>query len=67
MCLANGKLPWIWKLSLIVAVPKFSSAKEENDFGPIALTSIAINVSGILDKLDEHQSAYHANRSTKDA
>ena len=75
MCLTNGKLPRIWKLSSIVPVPKFSSAKEENDFRPIALTSVAMKCfehiikERLLSfiKLDEHQFAYRANRSTKDA
>jgi hypothetical protein len=40
-CMIKGVLPRIWKLSSIVPVPKFPSAKEDNDFRPIALTSVA--------------------------
>ena len=75
MCLTSGELPSIWKLSSIVPVPKSTSAKENNDFRPIALTSVAMKCFEHIVKkrlltcikLDEFQFAYRPNRSTKDA
>ena len=75
LCMKKGVLPHIWKLSSIVPVPKFPSAKADNDFRPIALTSVAMKCFEHLMKerlltfidLDQHQFAYRPNRSTKDA
>ena len=39
-CLLSGRLPKLWKLSNIIPVPKKANPKENNDFRPIALTSI---------------------------
>ena len=66
-----------WKDSIIIPVPKKACCKENNDYRPVALTSIVMkcfekiivsllkkDVSGVLDPL---QFAYRCNRGTDDA
>ena len=74
-CLLSGRLPKLWKLSNIIPVPKKANPKENNDFRPIALTSILMKCFEHIMKdrlltfisLDENQFAYKQKRSTKDA
>ena len=74
--LATGNIPRIWKTSKIVPIPKTRTAKEMNDFRPIALTSIVMKcleriISNLLhtecNHLDQNQFAYKAKRSVEDA
>ena len=75
--LDSHKLNAIWKISHITPVPKKPQPKVNNDYRPVALTSIVIKcferiiVSHLLPLikpiLDPHQFAYHANRSVDDA
>ena len=75
--LDSHKLPAIWKISHITPVPKKPQPKVNNDYRPVALTSIVMKcferiiVSHLLPLikpiLDPHQFAYRANRSVDDA
>ncbi|GFR79611.1 S phase cyclin A-associated protein in the endoplasmic reticulum-like isoform X2 [Elysia marginata] len=69
--------PAVWKRSEIIPVPKSKSAKNLNDFRPVALTSVAFKcleriVLGHLlqdseNQFDPMQFAYRKNRSLDDA
>ena len=71
----EGKLPDSWKLAGITPIPKKANTVSNDDFRPIALTSILMKCfeqimkKGLLSflKLDECQFAYKQKRSTKDA
>ena len=75
LCLRNGKLPILWKLSAIKPLPKKPNPKCNNDYRPIALTSVLMKCFEKIIKnrlllyvnLDEFQFAYKKSRSTKDA
>ena len=75
LCLKSGTLPALWKLSAIKPVPKKPIPTCNNDFRPIALTSVLMKCfeqilkSRLLSflNLDECQFAYKKDRSTKDA
>ena len=70
-------VPILWKTVIIIPVPKKPSPKVQNDFRPVALTSIPFKYMdrSILRRLhaatrfkqDPMQFAYSANRSTEDA
>jgi hypothetical protein len=75
--LDTGAVPTLWKTAIVVPVPKKPSPKVNNDFRPVALTSVPFKC---LERLvlrhllqytqphqDPHQFAYMANRSTDDA
>lgn len=70
-------VPLSWKNSIIIPVPKTACCKENNDYRPVALTSIVMkcfekiivsllkyDVSGVFDPF---QFAYRCNRGTDDA
>lgn len=73
----SGKIPAIWKKAVIIPVAKKSCPKENNDFRPVALTSIVMKsleriMVGKLrveveHLLDPHQFAYNRGRGTDDA
>lgn len=77
MSLTHSTVPHIFKSATIVPVPKHSTAKELNDFRPVALTPIIAKCFEklVLSKLksclpatlDPYQFAYRRNRSTEDA
>ena len=64
-----------WKLSSITPLPKKPNPQSNNDYRPIALTSVIMKCferimkARILKhvKLEENQFAYRCKRSTKDA
>ena len=66
-----------WKASLVTPVPKNNRPKENNDFRPIALTSVVMKslerlilaklTISVLPRLDANQFAYKAKRSVTDA
>ena len=70
-------VPKTWKTSEIIPVPKNASAKEFNDFRPVALTSILMKCleklvrshlfKNIQHILDPFQFAYLPNRCVEDA
>ena len=75
--LVSHVVPSTWKSSIIIPVPKKASCKENNDYRPVALTSLVMKcfekimisflkteVGGFLDPF---QFAYKCNRSTEDA
>ena len=74
-CLRKGILPDNWKLSSITPLPKKPNPQSNNDYRPIALTSVIMKCferimkARILKhvKLEENQFAYRCKRSTKDA
>ena len=69
-------VPLLWKTATIVPVPKKPSPKVQNDFRPVALTSIPfkcmerlilrILLAATSFKQDPMQFAYSTNRSTED-
>jgi hypothetical protein len=69
--------PRSWKNSTIIPVPKKSTAKEMNDFRPVALTPILAKcmerivcsqlLTAVADRLDPRQFAYKAKRGVEDA
>ncbi len=70
-------VPSIWKSSIIIPVPKKASCKENNDYHPVALTSVVmkcfekIMINFVKTEVsclsDPFQFAYRSNRSTDDA
>ena len=75
LCLMYGTLPNLWKLSAIKPLPKKPNPSCNNDYRPIALTSVVMKCFEQILKsrllsfivLDDCQFAYKKNRSTKDA
>ena len=75
LCLLEGKIPNLWKLSAISPLPKKSNPKSNNDYRPIALTSVIMKCFEKIIKekllkyvdLDNYQYAYKRGCSTKDA
>ena len=75
--ITSGEIPVIWKTSEIVPVPKKSPPKCNNDFRPVALTSIfmkcfekivkKIIIDQVKDHTDPLQFAYTTNRCVEDA
>ena len=73
--LVGGKNPNLWKLSAISPLPKKSNPKSNNDYRPIALTSVIMKCFEKIIKekllkyvdLDNYQYAYKRGCSTKDA
>ena len=73
----SGNIPAIWKKAIIIPVEKKSCPKENNDFRPVALTSIVMKsleriiVGKLSEKveclLDPHQFSYNRGRGTDDA
>ena len=73
----SGCIPDIWKKAVIIPVAKKSCPKENNDFRPVALTSIVmksferIMVGKLREQvehlIDPHQFAYNRGRGTDDA
>ena len=73
----SSGIPRIWKTAVIVPVPKKTTAKEYNDYRPIALTSVPfkclerILLKHLLPEIEEHldpyQFSYRKNKSTEDA
>jgi hypothetical protein len=69
------QIPVVFKRSVIVPVPKKPVISSVNDYRPVALTPVSINVlesfvfikSLIPRTLDPMQFAYRANRSVDDA
>lgn len=75
--LDTHSVPSTWKSSTIIPVPKKASCKENNDYRPVALTSLVmkcfekIMINFLKTEgscfLDPFQFAYKYNRSTEDA
>lgn len=75
--LDSGIVPSLWKKSLIIPVPKIARPLDNNDFRPVALTSVIMKCfekcvvsmlkAGVADKLDPLQFAYRQGRGTEDA
>lgn len=73
----NSEVPTVWKTSHIIPIPKKPCPKENNDYRPIALTSVLIKaleklvvqhfLPTVESKLDPYQFAYRRERSTEDA
>ena len=73
----SSGIPRIWKTAVIVPVPKKTTAKEYNDYRPIALTYVPftclerILLKHLLPEIEEHldpyQFSYRKNKSTEDA
>ncbi|KAK0155032.1 RNA-directed DNA polymerase from mobile element jockey [Merluccius polli] len=73
----SHSIPKVWKRAIIIPVPKKSCPKNNNDFRPVALTSIVMKaferiMVGYLKQevqhlLDPYQFAYQNNRGTDDA
>ena len=73
----SHRVPILWKTSYINSVPKIICAKENNDYRPVALTSIVMKCLeclvacklriGVQDYLDPFQYAYRQGRGTDDA
>ena len=73
----SGSIPAIWKEAVIIPVAKNSCPKENNDFRPVALTSIVMKslerimvrtlCAEVEHLLDPHQFAYNRGRGTDDA
>ena len=73
----SSGIPRIWKTAVIVPVPKKTTAKEYNDYRPIALTSVPFKclerillkhlLSEIEEYLDPYRFSYRKNKSTEDA
>jgi hypothetical protein len=73
--ISQGKVPLLWKTSVIKPIPKTSNPAQPKDYRPIAITSC---LGKILEKiiknyimqhtvLDKYQFAYRPGRSTQDA
>ena len=77
LSLYTCSIPMAWKTSKIIPVPKSNSAKEMNDFRPVALTSVTFKcleklvLTHILPVckpfLDPYQFAYKSKRGVEDA
>ena len=75
--LSTGIFPDCWKVTKIIPVQKKENPKTENDFRPVALTSIIAKtlerivlqklLPQIKSQLDNHQFAYQEKRDTTDA
>ena len=73
----SSGIPRIWKSAVIVHVPKKTTAKEYNDYRPIALTYVPFKclerillkhlLPEIEDNFDPCQFSYRKNKSTEDA
>ena len=76
----SSGIPRIWKTAAVIVglpVPKKTTAKEYNDYRPIALTSVPfkclerILLKQLLPEIEEHldpyQFSYRKNKSTEDA
>ena len=73
----SHRVPILWKTSYITPVPKIICPKENNDYRPVALTSIVMKCLECLvackrrldvdDYLDPFQYAYRQGRGTGDA
>ena len=73
----NHSVPILWKTSYITPVPKKTCPKENNDYRPVALTSIVMKCLErivacklrlyVQDYLDPFQFAYRQGRGTDDA
>ena len=73
----NYRVPILWKTSYITPVPKKTCPKENNDYRPVAFTSIVMNCLerivacklwlDVQDYLDPFQYAYRQGRGTYDA
>ena len=73
----SHRVPILWKTSYITSVPKIICPKENNDYRPVALTSIVMKCLDCLvacklwldvqDYLDPFQYAYRQGRGTYDA
>lgn len=71
------RVPALWKRLMITSIPKKPHPSENNDFRPIALTSIVMKCfekyivsilkSEVSSKLDPWQFAYKRGRSAEDA
>jgi hypothetical protein len=77
LSLNSGVYPEAWKIGEIIPVPKKDTPLTDNDFRPVALTSLLskcyerilkkVLLPYVTDKIDNLQFAYLANRSTDDA
>ncbi len=77
LSLDTGIIPIMWKKAVVIPVPKKHPAEKNNEFRPVALTSIVIKSlerivteklrENVLHTLDHYQFAYKENRSTEDA
>jgi hypothetical protein len=77
LSLTDSVIPTCFKQTTIVPVPKNAKVTRQNDYRPIALTSVAMkcfkklvmaHINTIIpDTLDPLQFAYRPNRSTEDA
>lgn len=75
--LDNHMVPLLWKKSIVTPVPKKSGASDNNDFRPVAITSVVMKClekyvvsrlkSNINLLLDPFQFAYNERRGTVDA
>lgn len=73
----SGSIPAIWKKAISIPVAKTSCPKENNDFRPVAQTSIVMkslerimvgkSCAEVEHLLDPHQFAYNRGRGTDDA
>ena len=73
----EARIPACWKASTILPVPKSARPSTNNDFRPIALTSLVMKcleriilqhlIHPIREQIDRHQFAYQSNRSVHDA
>ena len=73
----SGSIPAIWKKAVIIPIAKKPCPKENNDFRPVALTSIVMKslerimvgklCAEVEHLLDPHQFAYNRGRGTDDA
>ncbi len=76
-CLTKYTIPSIWKMSIIIPVPKKPRPTELNHYRPVALTSIIVKcleklllktiLPAVYLQLDPLQFAYKAKRGTEDA
>ena len=75
--LDSSIVPSTWKDSVIIPVPKKASCKENNDYRPVALTSVIMKCfekiiinflkAAVGCSLDTFQFAYRSNRGIEDA
>ena len=73
---SSDHIPVIWKTATIIPVPKHGKPTLNNDYRPVALTSVPFKcleriilerlLSQTGDKLDQYQYAYRKNKSTED-
>jgi hypothetical protein len=77
LSLSQSVIPYMFKMTIIIPVPKNSKASCHNDYCPVALTSVIMkcferlvmaHINSIIpDTLDPLQFAYRPNRSIDDA